>query len=185
MKNTSKNTDGEFLTYYFLPDERELWRGKSKGTDPFQRVFMVSFGIVLLLFSLFMTIGTIISEGTLAPLVVGVPFVGVSLYLIFGRGLIVKNTIYVVTNYKIYRCRSNKIDTLDMANLPTVRVETRNDGTGTVYFGERITTSFAMRNITYRNDFVIENVDNIAELEEVIRVYAKESKSNTTITEEE
>ena len=185
MKNISQNTDYEFLAYYFLPDERELWRGKSKGTDPFQRVFMVSFGIVLLLFSLFMTIGTIISEGTLAPLVVGVPFVVVSLYLIFGRGLIVKNTIYLVTNYKIYRCRSNKIDTLDMANLPTVRVETRKDGTGSVYFGERITTSFAMRNITYRNDFVIENVDNIAELEEVIRVYAKESKSNTTITEEE
>lgn len=146
---------------------------------------MISFGIVLLLFSLFMTIGTIISEGTPAPLVVGVPFVGVSLYLTFGRGLIVKNTIYVVTNYKIYRCRLNKVDTLDMANLPTVRVETRKDGTGSVYFGERITHLVGLKNFTYRNDFVIEHVDNIAELEEVIRVYAKESKSNTTITEEE
>lgn len=185
MKNISQNTDYEFLAYYFLPDERELWRGKSKGTDPFQRIFMVSLGVILLIFSLLGIIWAIFEEKIFDPLVTLVPFLGVSLYLIFGRGLIVKNTIYVVTNYKIYRCRSNKVDTLDMSNLPTVRVETRNDGTGSVYFGERIHHSIGGGRRYYLNDFVIEHVDNIAELEEVIRVYAKESKSNTTITEEE
>lgn len=185
MNSHTNYGEYDFLSYYFLTDEYILWSGKSKGTDPFQRIFMISFGILLLLFSLFMTIGTIISEGTPAPLVVGVPFLGVSLYLIFGRGLIVKNTIYVVTNYKIYRCRSNKVDTLDMANLPTVRVETRNNGTGSVYFGERIHHSIGGGRRYYLNDFVIEHVDNIAELQEIIRVYAKESKSNTTISEEE
>ena len=182
MDNNANHSEYDFLKYYFLPDEYILWAGKSKGTDPFQKIFMVPFGVILLLFSSLVIVWGIIDEGNLGPLVTGVPFFGMSLYLIFGRALIVKNTIYVVTNYKIYRCRANKVDTLDMKKLPIVRAESRKDGTGTMYFGERTYVAGGKR--AYGNDFSIEHVDNFAELQRIISDQTKNSNV-ANITEEE
>ena len=164
MDYNTQNNEYEFARAYFLSDEYELWRGKSKGMDPQQKITMIPFGIFFLGFAIFWTV-TASATGGLFGLF-GLPFIAVGSYLVFGKGIVGKKTYYVITNHKIYRSRAGRVDMVDIANLPPMRVVGHKNGAGSIYFGEHHYRSHGKNH--YGVVFSIENVDNIAEVQRII-----------------
>lgn len=165
----AQNNEYEFARAYFLPDEYELWRGRSKGMNPNQKLVMIPFGIFFLMFALFWTISASSVGGFFG--VFGLPFIAVGAYIVFGRNIVGKKTCYVITNKKIYRSRAGRVDMVDLANLPPMRIEGHKNGSGSIYFGEYHYRSNGRNH--YGVVFTIENVDNIAEVQRIISDYIR------------
>ena len=196
MDYNTQNNEYDFARAYFLPDEYEVWRGKSKGMNPNQKKILVPFGIFALIFAIFWMViasriggafgsfkssfgmngfeGLFGSPGFSATpskiggifSLFGLPFVVIALYVAFGRNAIGKKTYYVITNKKIYRSQAGRVDMVDLANLPPMRTQGHSNGAGSVYFGEHHYRSNGRNH--YGVVFSIENVDNIAEVQRII-----------------
>jgi hypothetical protein len=164
MEYNTHNNEYEFARGYFLPDEYELWRGKSKGMDPHQKMIMIPFGIVFLVFALFWTVSASAMGGPFG--LFGLPFIAVGAYIVFGKNIVGKKTYYVITNKKIYRSQAGRVDMVDLANLPPMRTTGHSNGAGSIYFGEHHYRSNGRNH--YGVVFSIENVDNIAEVQRII-----------------
>lgn len=164
MNYNSQDNEYEFARAYFLPDEYELWRGRSKGMDPRQKMMMIPFGIFFLGFAIFWTVSASMAGGFFG--LFGLPFIAVGAYLVFGRNIVGKKTYYVVTNHKIYRSQAGRVDMIDMSNLPPMRVAGYKNGAGSIYFGEHHYRSGGKNH--YGVVFSIENVDDIASLQRII-----------------
>jgi hypothetical protein len=164
MEYNTHNNEYEFARGYFLPDEYELWRGKSKGMDPHQKMIMIPFGIVFLVFALFWTVSASAVGGPFG--LFGLPFIAVGAYIVFGQNIVGKKTYYVITNKKIYRSQAGRVDMVDLANLPPMRTTGHSNGAGSIYFGEHHYRSNGRNH--YGVVFSIENVDNIAEVQRII-----------------
>ena len=164
MEYNSQNNEYDFARGYFLPDEYELWRGKSKGMDPHQMITMIPFVLFFLGFAIFWTITASNVGGAFGFF--GLPFIAVGIYLVFGKGIIGKKTYYVITNKKIYRSQAGRVDMVDLANLPPMRVVGHQNGAGSIYFGEHHYRSNGKNH--YGVVFTIENVDNIADVQRII-----------------
>ena len=201
MDYNTQNNEYDFARAYFLPDEYEVWRGKSKGMNPNQKKILVPFGIFALIFAIFWMVtasriggafgsfessfGTNGFEGLFGSPrfpatpskiggifgLFGLPFVAIALYLVFGRNAIGKNTYYVITNKKIYRSQAGRVDMVELANLPPMRIEGHSNGAGSIYFGEHHYRSHGKNH--YGVVFSIENVDNIAEVQRIIAEQTK------------
>ena len=161
--NTQSNEYG-FARAYFLPDEYELWRGKSNGVNPRQKMLMIPFGIFFLAFAIFWTVSATRIGGPFG--LFGIPFIAVGAYTVFGRNIVGKKTYYVITNKKIYRSQAGRVDMVDLANLPPMRIEAHQNGAGSIYFGEHHYRSNGRNH--YGVVFTIENVDGIAEVQRII-----------------
>ena len=161
--NTSNNEYG-FARVYFMPDEYELWRGKSKGMDPHQKMMMIPFGIFFLAFAIFWTVSATAAGGFFG--LFGLPFIAVGAYIVFGKNIVGKKTYYVITNKRIYRSQAGRVDMVDLANLPPMRVVAHNGGAGSIYFGEHYYRTG--RNNHYGVVFSIENVDDIATVQRIV-----------------
>ena len=164
MDNYSQNNEYDFARSYFSADEYELWRGRSKGMSSHQKMTMIPFGIFFLIFALIWTVGASAVAGPFG--LFGLPFIAVGAYIVFGQNIVGKKTYYVITNYKIYRSQAGRVDMVDMANLPPMRVQAHSNGAGSIYFGEHHYRSNGRNH--YGVVFTIENVDNIAELQRII-----------------
>ncbi len=164
MDYNTSNTEYEFARPYFLPDEYELWRGKSKGMDPHQKMIMIPFGLFFLAFALFWTASASMVGGVFG--LFGLPFIAVGVFLVFGKNIVGKKTYYVITNKRIYRSQAGRVDMVDLANLPPMRTQGHNNGAGSIYFGEHHYRSNGRNH--YGVVFSIENVDNIAEVQRII-----------------
>lgn len=164
MDYNTSNTEYEFARAYFLPDEYELWRGKSKGMDPHQKMIMIPFGLFFLAFALFWTASASMAGGVFG--LFGLPFIAVGVFLVFGKNIVGKKTYYVITNKRIYRSQAGRVDMVDLANLPPMRTQGHNNGAGSIYFGEHHYRSNGRNH--YGVVFSIENVDNIAEVQRII-----------------
>ena len=164
MEYNTHNNEYEFALGYFLPDEYELWRGKSKGMAPSQKMIMIPFGIVFLAFALFWTVSASAMGGPFG--LFGLPFIAVGAYIVFGQNIVGKKTYYVITNKKIYRSQAGRVDMVDLANLPPMRTTGHSNGAGSIYFGEHHYRSNGRNH--YGVVFSIENVDNIAEVQRII-----------------
>lgn len=164
MDYNSQNNEYDFARAYFLSDEYELWRGRSKGMDPTQKMTMIPFGIFFLGFAIFWTVTASATGGAFG--LFGLPFIAVGIYLVFGKGIIGKKTYYVITNHKIYRSQAGRIDMVDLANLPPMRVVAHKSGAGSIYFGEHHYRSNGKNH--YGVVFTIENVDDIANVQRII-----------------
>ena len=164
MDYNTNNNEYDFARAYFLPDEYELWRGRSKGMDPRQKMTMVPFGIVFLSFAIFWTVSAS-SVGGLFGLFGLLP-IAAGIYLVFGRNAIGKKTHYVITNKRIYRSQAGRVDMVDLANLPPMRMVAHNGGAGSIYFGEHHYRTG--RHNHYGMVFSIENVDDIATVQRII-----------------
>ena len=161
--NTQSNEYG-FARAYFLPDEYELWRGKSKGMSAQQKMIMIPFGIFFLAFALIWTVGASAVGGPFG--LFGLPFIAVGAYIVFGKNIVGKKTYYVITNKRIYRSQAGRVDMVDLANLPPMRTQGHSNGAGSIYFGEH---HYRMNGRNhYGVVFSIENVDNIAEVQRII-----------------
>ena len=164
MEYNTHNNEYEFARGYFLPDEYELWRGKSKGMDPHQKMIMIPFGIVFIAFALFWTASASAIGGPFG--LFGLPFIAVGAYIVFGKNIVGKKTYYVITNKRIYRSQAGRVDMVDLANLPPMRTQGHSNGAGSIYFGEH---HYRMNGRNhYGVVFSIENVDNIAEVQRII-----------------
>ena len=164
MEYNSQNNEYGFARGYFLPDEYELWRGKSKGMDPHQMITMIPFGLFFLGFAIFWTITASNVGGAFGFF--GLPFIAVGIYLVLGKGIIGKKTYYVITNKKIYRSQAGRVDMVDLANLPPMRVVGHQNGAGSIYFGEHHYRSNGRNHSGVV--FTIENVDDIANVQRII-----------------
>ena len=125
---------------------------------------MIPFGLFFLAFSLFWTAGASMTGGLFG--LFGLPFIAVGLFLVFGKNIIGKKTYYVITNRKIYRSQAGRVDMVDIANLPPMRVQGHQNGAGSIYFGEHHYRTNGRNH--YGVVFSIENVDNIAEVQRII-----------------
>jgi hypothetical protein len=164
MEYNTHNNEYEFARGYFLPDEYELWRGKSKGMDPHPKMIMIPFGIIFIAFALVWTVGASAVGGPFG--LFGLPFIAVGAYIVFGKNIVGKKTYYVITNKKIYRSQAGRVDMVDLANLPPMRMTGHSNGAGSIYFGEHHYRSNGRNH--YGVVFSIENVDNIAEVQRII-----------------
>ena len=164
MEYNTHNNEYEFARGYFLPDEYELWRGKSKGMDSHQKMMMIPFGIFFLGFAIFWTVAASAAGGPFG--LFGLPFIAVGAYIVFGKNIVGKKTYYVITNKRIYRSQAGRVDMVDLANLPPMRTTGHSNGAGSIYFGEH---HYRMNGRNhYGVVFSIENVDNIAEVQRII-----------------
>ena len=164
MDYNSQSNEYEFARAYFLADEYELWRGRSKGMSFHQKMTMIPFGLFFLVFALFWTAGASFAAGPMG--LFGLPFIAVGAYLVFGKSIVGKKTYYVITNRRIYRSQMGKVDMVELSNLPPMRAEGYTNGAGSIYFGEHHYRSRGKNH--YGVVFTIENVDNIAEVQRII-----------------
>lgn len=164
MDYNTQNNEYDFARAYFLTDEYELWRGRSKGMDPRQKMTMIPFGIFFLGFAVFWTVSASMAGGFFG--LFGLPFIAVGIYLVLGKNILGKKTYYVITNKRIYRSQAGRVDMVDLANLPPMRVAAHNGGAGSIYFGEHYYRTG--RNNHYGVVFSVENVDDIATVQRII-----------------
>ena len=83
MDHNTQTDEYGFARAYFLPDEYERWRGKSKGISPTKNLTMIPFGVFYLAFALFWTISASSAGGFFG--VFGLPFIAVGMYRCLGK----------------------------------------------------------------------------------------------------
>lgn len=173
------NDEYSFSTPYIAGDEYILWKGKPETGNlvTSRDVALIPFSIFWCGFAIFWEMSAIAGGAPFFFALFGLPFVGIGLYMLFGRFIwtsyIRKRTAYVITNKKIIRLRGNKIDMLEGKSLPSIHVEAYKNGMGTIRFGEQI---YYRRGRAYSVDpygsgnglFMIENVANVAQVQQAI-----------------
>ena len=89
----------------------------------------------------------------------GLPFVGVGIYLLFGRLLhaayLRNKTFYVVTNKKLIIKKGNRIITYPSHDLPQTTLHIHNNGNGTISFSETVRYRGGR---AYSSYFALENI---------------------------
>lgn len=166
-----------FSTPYISGDEFILWKGKPEngnlitGND----LILIPFSIFWCAFVFFWEFMAITQTGSLFMVIWGLPFMAVGVYLLAGRFIytayIRKRTAYVITNKKIIRAQGNKIDMLEGKNMPSRHVTATRDGKGSIRFGEMVYTRRGYRSTT---NFTIDNVANIAQVQQALETMEKE-----------
>ncbi len=109
----------QLINEYLMPDENVIWNGRpGKGhllTE--QDIFMLPFGIMWSLFSIIWESAALLASTDIVPKLLGIPFVCIGLYLVFGRFILKtykrRKTIYVITNKRIFFFANNQVQTLD------------------------------------------------------------------------
>lgn len=169
--------DYEFCRRYMIDDEYILWRGRPEKGNIFtgRDIIVVLFSIMWLLFSLFWEI-TVIKSGTSFFLVLwGLPFVGVGLYMLFGRFIhtayLRDKTFYVITNKKIIIKRGNRIEMHDERDLPPMDITIHKNGNGTILFCEDV---YTRRGGSHRTYFMLENIADVAEAQNAVSMMEKD-----------
>ncbi|MBO5952506.1 MAG: hypothetical protein J6Q53_00030 [Oscillospiraceae bacterium] len=152
--------DYQFTRSYLLPGEQITWRGHpEKGffllpTD----IVMIPFGIFWLVFSLFWEYG-VIQSGVTFMAIWGLPFLGIGIYLVFGRLIHITylrgRTQYVITNKKLIIKKGSKITMYDAKDIPPMTLRMHKNGNGTITFSETI---HYRRGRHYSNYFALENI---------------------------
>lgn len=165
----------QFCRPYILPGESILWKGQpEKGNLITRRDFvMIPFGLFWLAFCVFWE-SLAIKSGQLFPIIWGLPFVAVGIYLVFGRFLqsayLRDKTFYVITNKKIIIKAGQKITMHDARDLPPMEVEIHRNGNGTILFSEETYTRRGRRHHTY---IMLENLKDIAQAQNAVSMMDK------------
>ena len=172
----------EYSAYkqYLLAGERVLWQGcPEKGNLVTKAdIFTIPFSIMWCGFAIFWETSVIISDAPFFFKLWGIPFVCAGLYLVFGRFLwtawMRKRTYYVITSKKIIRFRGSRVDMLDGKSMPPVHTEIHRNGNATVRFGmpnpyyARRRGVVSMGSWQNSEDFVLENIANLAQVQQAI-----------------
>lgn len=132
----------DFCKPYIADNEYILWEGApEKGLTFTSRDFvLLPFSLFWLAFSLFWEFSAIRSTGSLFMVIWGLPFVGVGIYLLFGRFLqtafLRRKTYYIITNQKLIIRTGSKVKIYRSDDLPPMNIQLHKDGTGTILFWE-------------------------------------------------
>ena len=160
-----------FCNAYMLSDEYILWKGHPEKGNVFTRrdVAVSIFSLFWLSFSIFWEMMAIRSGGSLFMVLWGLPFVGVGLYMLFGRVLqtiyLRGRTFYVITNKKIFIKKGNRIEVHDGKDLPPMDIEIHKNGNGTILFSEEVYTRRGNRHRMY---FALENLADVAQAQNAV-----------------
>lgn len=131
-----------FCKPYISDSEFILWEGApEKGlTFTSRDLVMIPFSLFWLAFALFWEFSAIRSTGSLFMVIWGLPFVGIGIYLLFGRFLqtiyLRNKTCYIITNKKLIIRTGSKVKIYRSADLPPMNIQHHRDGTGTILFWE-------------------------------------------------
>lgn len=132
----------DFCKPYIMDDEYILWEGApEKGVSLTSRdIVLLPFSVIWLGFALFWEYLAVTTSGSLLMMVWGLPFIGVGLYLLFGRFLqtlyLRDKTFYIITNKKLIIRTGSKVKIYRSADLPPMNIQHHRDGTGTILFWE-------------------------------------------------
>lgn len=125
------------------PDEELLWTGVPGRGIVFGMfdIYMIPFSLLWCGFAIFWEITAITMGAPFFFALFGLPFVAAGLYLVFGRFIADirrrKNTIYALTNKRIF-IRSGKnaqtFKTIELKTISEVVLKLKANGTGSLYF---------------------------------------------------
>lgn len=166
-----------WINRYLMPDEYVVWNGRpGRGhllapTD----IYMIPFSIMWCGFAIVWETGVLAGGAPFFFKLWGIPFVCVGLYMVFGRFIfkayIRKETIYVITNKRVFSFKRNQIQTLDYHMNPTRNVTRYQDGTGTIrfYAAPTFTDFFGSMQSFGKNDQYFE-LENIPDVDRVLQI---------------
>ena len=132
----------DFCKPYIMDDEYILWEGApEKGVSLTSRdIVLLPFSVIWLGFALFWEYLAITTSRSPLMVVWGLPFIGVGLYLLFGRFLqtlyLRDKTFYIITNKKLIIRSGNKVRIYRAEDLPPMDIHLHKNGTGTILFSE-------------------------------------------------
>ena len=137
------------LNQQLNPHENLIWTGQPKkglilrSSD----AFMIPFSLLWCGFAIFWFVTSIIMGAPIIFSMFGLPFVGVGLYMVFGRFFVDssqrKHTIYGLTEERliIKSVVFNKsFKSIDLDSLTDIEYIAKEDGSGSIYFGNKNTT---------------------------------------------
>ncbi len=151
----------DYSWLHLTAGEYILWKGRPEKGRTFTRadLILLPFSVFWLGFSLFWEFTAIKSGAGIFMSIWGIPFVGVGIYLLFGRfiydKIARKSTYYVITNKRLIIKRARRIKIYQGRDLPPMEVEIHSNGNGTISFYEHV----HMRgNRSYTNFFSLDNI---------------------------
>jgi hypothetical protein len=124
-----------------LSGEQIVWEGRPFAGILFRSVdvFLVPFSLLWGGFALFWNASVWTTDAELSFKIFGLPFLLIGLYAILGRFLadmvIRKSTSYFITNRRVLIARGSKLKSLDIKRLPSIELDERSDGSGSIRFG--------------------------------------------------
>lgn len=148
----------DFCKPYISDNEYILWEGApEKGfTFTSRDLVMIPFSLFWLAFALFWEFSVITSTSSLFMAIWGLPFVGVGIYLLFGRfiqSICLRNkTFYIITNKKLIIRSGSKI-------------HLHKNGNGTILFWQE---SYHRNGRRYSSYFALENIADVAGAQDAI-----------------
>lgn len=160
-----------FANPYMVGDEYILWKGKPEEGNLMMRgeIAVILFSIVWTSFAVFWEVMALASGAPFFFALWGLPFIGVGLYLMFGRfihtAVMRKKTFYVVTNKKIIIKSGSRIKMYDGKNLPPMEVEIHKNGNGTISFTHEV---YTRNGHSHRLYFRLENLQDVAQAQNAI-----------------
>lgn len=158
----------DFYKSYLTENEYVLWEGApEKGfTFTSRDLVMIPFSLFWLAFALFWefsVITSISSASSIFMAIWGLPFVGVGVYLVFGRFLqsILSRgkTFYVITNKKLIIRSGSKIKIYQAEDIPPMDIHLHRNGNGTILFWQE---SYRRNGRRYSSCFALENIADVA-----------------------
>jgi len=121
--------------------EELLWHGRPGGGIKFRLIdiFLVPFSLFWGGGVIFLEFGAITSGTNIIFPILGVPFVLIGLYLLFGRFYIDlyrrKNTLYALTNHRlltIQKLRKKNVKSINLSFVSNTNISENRDGSGTI-----------------------------------------------------
>ena len=169
MENQLQNQINKYLT----PDEYVVWNGRpSKGhLLTKQDIYMIPFSIMWCGFAIFWEISVLTHSSSFIGKLWGIPFVCIGLYIVFGRFIMKsymrKETVYAITNKRIFFFRKNQINTLDYHTNLTRTITRNPDGSGSIYFGSAASAQNTSAQLFGQNAY---ELDNIPDIDRVLQI---------------
>lgn len=127
-----------------LSDERIVWEGKPYPGVILRPIeaFLIPFSLVWGGFALFWNMSAWTTNAELSFKLFGLPFIVAGIYVTVGRFMldmyIRRKTNYIITNKRVIIAGGagcSKLKSLDIKRLPSLEIDERSDGSGTIRFG--------------------------------------------------
>ena len=160
-----------FCRQYMVGDEYILWKGHPEKGNIFtgRDAIMIPFSLIWLSFACFWELTALRSGAPVYFALFGLPFVGIGLYMLFGRFISAAyfrdKTFYVITNRKILIKRGKRIKIYNGTDLPPMDITIHKNGNGTILFSE---TVYTRRGRSHRIYFALENLKDVAQAQNAI-----------------